>query len=374
MKDVSGMGAAEGAPVRADLPLHDMTGGNAWIPSIVASLYPGETDASALNASAQRAVSMLQKSAGLGVTYAVEGDSFRALVTVTNRTGHKLPTGYPEGRRMWLHVVARDAQGQKIYESGAYDAATGVLSMTPEPVVYECKLGVSPGLGGAVGVPSGPTFHFTLNDTVVKDNRVPPSGFTNAAFASFGGRPVDPHHAGPEPRYADGQNWDVAEYPLPSNAHSVAVRLLYQTTSKEYVEFLRDENTTNSAGDDFYNLWAANGRGAPVEMERDSIAMTITSVDEGSPITQNRLAVLRNPFERALDLKLDLTRPAAVRLTVYDVHGRQVLDRDYGIQSGSSRLTWDGRDRRGETVRAGVYWAVVRAGDKEWKRQIVRIR
>jgi hypothetical protein len=59
---------------------------------------------------------------------------------------------------------------------------------------------------------------------------------------------------------------------------------------------------------------------------------------------------------------------------VYDVHGRQVLDRNYGVQSGSSRLTWDGRDRRGETVRAGVYWAVVRAGDREWKRQVVRIR
>lgn len=375
MRDVSGEGCNDpGAPVRADLPLHDMTGGNAWIPSIVASLYPTETDAAALNAGAQRAVSMLQKAAGVGVTYAVEGDSFRALVTVTNRTGHKLPTGYPEGRRMWLHVVARDVLGQKIYESGAYDAATGILSMAPDPVVYECKLGVSAGLGGAVGVPSGPSFHFTLNDTVVKDNRIPPSGFTNASFATFGGRPVDPHHAGPEPLYVDGQNWHVAEYPLPSNAHSVIVRLLYQTTSKEYVEFLRDENTTNAAGQQLYDLWVANGRGAPVEMERDSIAMTITAVDEGSPITANRLAVLRNPFDRALDLKLDLANPAAVRLTVYDVHGRQVLVRDYGIQSGTSRLTWDGRDRRGETVRAGVYWAVVRAGDREWKRQVVRIR
>jgi FlgD Ig-like domain len=375
MRDVSGQGCNDpGAPVRADLPLHDMTGGNAWIPSIIASLYPGETDAAALNAGAQRAVSMLQKAAGLGVTYAVEADSFRALVTVTNRTGHKLPTGYPEGRRMWLHVVARDELGQKIYESGAYDAATGVLSMAPEPVVYECKLGVSAGLGGAVGVPSGPSFHFTLNDTVVKDNRIPPSGFTNASFATFGGRPVDPHHAGQEPLYVDGQNWHVAEYPLPSNAHSVIVRLLYQTTSKEYVEFLRDENTTNTAGDDLYNLWVANGRGAPVEMERDSIAMTITSVDEGSPITQSRLAVLQNPFDRALDLKLELARPAAVRLRVFDVHGRQVLDRDYGTRSGSHRLTWDGRDQRGETVRAGVYWAVVRAGDNEWRRQIVRIR
>jgi hypothetical protein len=186
LRDVSGQGCNDpGAPNRADLPLHDMTGGNSWIPPIVASLYPSETDPAALQAGAQRAVSMLQKAAALGMTYAVEGDSFRALVTVTNRTGHKLPTGYPEGRRMWLHVVARDVGGQKVFESGAYDAGTGVLSMTPEPTVYEVKLGVSPGLAGAVGVPSGPSFHFTLNDTIVKDNRIPPVGFTNAAYSSL---------------------------------------------------------------------------------------------------------------------------------------------------------------------------------------------
>jgi hypothetical protein len=41
------------------------------------------------------------------------------------------------------------------------------------------------------------------------------------------------------------------------------VTLYYQTVSKEYVEFLRDENVTNAAGLDFYNLWSANGKSAP---------------------------------------------------------------------------------------------------------------
>ncbi len=376
LRDVSGPGCNDpGAPNRPDLPLHDMTGGNSWIPPIVASLYPGETDPAALQAGAQRAVSMLQKAAALGMTYAVEGDSFRALVTVTNRTGHKLPTGYPEGRRMWLHVVARDVGGQKVFESGAYDAGTGVLSMTPEPIVYEVKLGVSPGLGGAVGIPSGPSFHFTLNDTIVKDNRIPPVGFTNAAYAGFGGAPVDPHFPGPGPRYPDGENWDVAEYPLPPTAHSVAVRLLYQTTSKEYVEFLRDVNTTNSAGQDLYDLWASNGRGAPVEMDRDSIAMTITSVDDGEqPRIQPKLTVLRNPFDRALDMRIDLSGPTPVTLEVYDVRGRRIAHTDFGMRQSGSRLVWNGRDSRGRDVPTGVYWAVIRAGDRQWSRQIVRIR
>jgi hypothetical protein len=353
-----------------------MTGGNSWLPTVIAGLYPTETDAAALTAASQRAVATLQKAAMLGVTYAVEGDSFHALVTVTNRTGHKLPTGYPEGRRMWLHLVARDAAGQVVYESGAYNPATGVLSMTPEPTVYEVKLGISPALASAIGLPSGTSFHFTLNDTVIKDNRIPPAGFTNAAYQGFGGGPVDPHFAGPGPRYPDGQNWDRAEYPLPPNAHSVAVRLYYQTTSKDYVEFLRDENTTNAAGQTMYDAWAANGRGAPVLMESDSIGMSITGVpeDAASP-ARARLAILKNPFDGALDMRLDLGRPARVTMRIFDVQGRVVAERDFGTMgSGASRLAWNGRDDRGHEARSGVYWAVIRAGDREWRRQIVRIR
>ena len=36
-------------------------------------------------------------------------DDFEATVRITNLTGHKLPTGYPEGRRMWIDIKAVDA-------------------------------------------------------------------------------------------------------------------------------------------------------------------------------------------------------------------------------------------------------------------------
>ena len=39
-----------------------------------------------------------------------------------------------------------------------------------------------------------------------------------AAFATFGGAPVDPSH--PSPRYPDGQNWDVATFHLPPTARA----------------------------------------------------------------------------------------------------------------------------------------------------------
>ena len=67
MRDVTGVGCNKrGAPVRSDLPLHDMTGGNTFIPTLIEAAFPGESDPAALNAGIQRATEMLQKAARLG--------------------------------------------------------------------------------------------------------------------------------------------------------------------------------------------------------------------------------------------------------------------------------------------------------------------
>jgi hypothetical protein len=377
MSDVQGTGCNDpSAPSRPDLPLHDLTGGNSWMPGIVASLYPGETDNVALSDGSSRAELTLQKAATLGVACVADGDSFRATVTVTNRAGHKLPTGYPEGRRMWLEVTARDAHNGVVYRSGAYDPATGILAASPVPVVYQIELGISPALAGAIAMPTGKSFHFALNDTVYKDNRIPPAGFSNAAFATFGGSPVDPDFAGPGPRYADGQNWDAPAFALPPSARIVVAKLYYQTTSKDYVEFLRNENTSNGAGQTMYDAWAGNGRAAPVLMDAESLAVNLTGIaDGGATPAAPRLAVLANPFGSQLSLRLDLGRPTTVRWSVYDVNGRRVASREHGtLGGGAHRIVWDGRDRSGREAGTGIYWIRVEAGDQRMVRQVVRVK
>jgi len=360
------------APVRSNLPFHDMMGGNYWIPTTLSGLYPGETDPAALSAGAARAVAMLQKSAVLGVEVEQAGDSIWAEVTVTNRTGHKLPTGYPEGRRMFLNVVGYDQSGAKVFESGAYNAATGVLTHDPNSRIYETELGFSAAFAAALGLPVGPSFHFVLNDTVYKDNRIPPAGFTNSAFATFGGQPVDPEHPGI--RYPDGQNWDEASYPLPLTTRKVVVRLYYQTTSKEYVEFLKNENTTNSKGLDLYNLWVASGRAAPVLMEADSVLFAPTGVAENIGADRLALTPVANPFRGELALRLDLVNPGPVALEIFDVQGRLVLSRDYGILGGGAhRLTWDGRLNSGGSATPGIYWARVGTGRQILVQKVVRL-
>jgi hypothetical protein len=70
--------------------------------------------------------------------------------------------------------------------------------------------------------------------------------------------------------YVDGQYWDITGYKLAQMPDSIIVTLFYQTSSKEYIEFLRDENVTNSTGDDLYTYWDNNGKSTPVVMNRVS--------------------------------------------------------------------------------------------------------
>jgi hypothetical protein len=343
------------------------------MPPLVAALYPSETDFATLTASSARATATLQKAAIVGITVGPREGGYRASVTVTNRTGHKLPTGYPEGRRMWLHVVARDEGGSVVYESGAYDPATGVIDADPEPMIYDIHLGISPGLAGALGTGHGASFHFALNDSVYKDNRIPPLGFTNSAFATFGGTHVDPTR--PSPRYSDGQNWDTVGYDLPGSARSVTARLYYQSTSKDYVEFLRDENHTNAAGQTMHDLWSGNGRATPVAMTSDSLWFgPLEAPDAGA--TALSLAPLRNPFSGALELELRMATAAKVEMEIYDLAGRRLSRRDLvSLGGGRHRLVWyGGRDGDGRDAGTGTFWAAVRVNERMLVKKVVRIR
>jgi len=262
MADVAGYGCDTNqfpvTPLRQDLPLHDLTGGSTWMPAMLTNLYPANANinTAAIEAGIARATALLQNAASLTVA---DGETAGQIkVTVTNECGHKLPTGYPEGRRIWLNVQFYNGTNL-LSESGAYDTNSGVLTHDAEAKIYEVHPGIETNLAVALGLPPGPSLHFVLNNQIYEDNRIPPRGFTNASFAEFGGAPV-----GHE--YADGQFWDDSGYELPEGATRAEVKLYYQSTSKEFIEFLYTNNVTNTKGLELYNLWNTNGKCPPTLM------------------------------------------------------------------------------------------------------------
>lgn len=287
MQPVEGQ-AAIGGGSYSDMALHDLTGANTWVPLMIldhpefGAAFTGspqnELRRDALLTGIERARAMLESAATLsGYT-----NGRHLTVTVFNETGHKLPTGYPEGRRVWLQVEGYDLFGNLVYTSGAYDAGTGVLTYDDDIKVYEIKQGITDNLAAAAGVPAGPSFHFALNNMIIKDNRIPPRGFTNAGYAAVRAEHYEDGAA--TELYADGQYWDETSYHLPNNVAGGVVRLLYQTSSKEYIDFLVANDpyadTTPPYGSTsraqlLQDLWAATGRSAPEVMAEISFTVTV---------------------------------------------------------------------------------------------------
>ena len=120
----------------------NFTGGNYFVPDIIPTFYPGEADPAALNDAKLRAISMLQLAATLELTPTTSNGYPAVEVKLINETGHKLPSGYPEGRRIWINVIAYDGANEVVYESGAYDASTGVLTHDADLKIYERSIKV----------------------------------------------------------------------------------------------------------------------------------------------------------------------------------------------------------------------------------------
>ena len=207
----------------------------------------------------------------LAATLQLTPQSYGVQVRVINETAHKLPSGYPEGRRMWLHVAARDSSGVLVYESGAYDAASGVLTHDEDAKVYEIHLGLSPGLAGALGMPAGPSFHFVLNDTVYHDNRIPPYGMSYDEARRRNVLPVPESQFGAPGPGGSFVHWDEVELVPPVGAAWADIGLLYQPTSWEYVQYLYLDNRRENAflaneGVNLLEAWRNTGMARPFEM------------------------------------------------------------------------------------------------------------
>jgi hypothetical protein len=267
--------ALGGYPNRTgNLPVHAFVGGNTWIPGIIEGQYSDTTDIPGAYGGVGRQASfeqtiawarqMLGNAASLATSIAsytpptaTSAGAMNVAVTVTNLSGHKLPTGYSEGRRMWLNLEVHDANGALVFESGAYDAAAGVLTKDAQVRVYEVLQGLWNRNGDnacdVVDALQRPIFHFALSDCIAKDNRIPPLGFTPATATDPNGYLVGPVPAGIYPQAAPGVlvNYDTPSYsvtipagtPLPLTA---TARLYYQTSSNDYIEFLRNEAAENA--------------------------------------------------------------------------------------------------------------------------------
>ena len=112
----------------------------------------------------------------------------------------------------------------------------------------------------------------------------------------------------------------------------------------------------------------------------DSITVTISVTDVAgeAPSVETSTAIpddtvllsnFPNPFNPETWIPYQLSKPAAVTLTIYDIRGAVVRELNLGHQaagfyhSRSRAIHWDGRNMLGEKVATGVYFYTLKAGD-----------
>ncbi|HVZ94149.1 MAG TPA: hypothetical protein VG797_06535, partial [Phycisphaerales bacterium] len=125
MEAVTGYGCDEkffNPPLRQNLPYHGFTGANVTALDLLLHMYtPADFDNPGPNDFDQNTVTLVQRARGDTVSMlaratdldlSVAGCSLRA--RITNQCGHKLLTGYPEGRRIWINVQFFDENNELI--------------------------------------------------------------------------------------------------------------------------------------------------------------------------------------------------------------------------------------------------------------------
>ncbi len=101
---------------------------------------------------------------------------------------------------------------------------------------------------------------------------------------------------------------------------------------------------------------------AEFEIERFHVETGISETAVPDQIADHRLLIAPNPFNAATTIRFGLEAASAVEIDVHDAKGRLVrhlLDRQLG--AGEHRVTWDGRDDRGQVMASGSYWVLLRS-------------
>jgi hypothetical protein len=262
---------------------HDQTGANPWVSTILGSVvttspYYDATNRTLLNQgptvltldlaqgypigplALQEGVNRVK--ANLARAAAIQNVAYEPVTgslsfRIQNYTAHKLITGYPEGRRMFVNIRAYQ-NGTLVYEVNPYDTAAGTLKGLGYSYQADTNAPLPVALSGSESyldalvyemIPTSSltgeqkSFHFALATGRYKDNRIPPKGFDIANAAARLSEPVWQGVSAPDYFSAVeyGGGYDDVALTILSGADQVEIKLYIQTTSREYIEFLRNE-------------------------------------------------------------------------------------------------------------------------------------
>jgi hypothetical protein len=133
--------------------------------------------------------------------------------------------------------------------------------------------------------------HFVLNNYVSSDTRIPPYGFSYDEAKARNALPVPYDQYGNPGPGGEYNYWDELALNPPAGAASASIRLMYQPTSWEYVQFLYLANQTDNpqlagTGRDYLDAWLNTGMAEPHVMAAATWEATAPIVEPPPPVVE----------------------------------------------------------------------------------------
>jgi len=260
------------APDRTPYGQHTLVGGNAHLLEILRDYrsvlgISSSTSVSGFTEQIALTRNFLAGAASVAVSApSVVASNLNFDIEIANSAGHKVPSSYPS-RRMWLHVQVRNGANQIIFESGkpdsrgyisadgarlkadcmskdkldgfdsslCYEPHRDVIDDPSQVAIYETVLG---------DVNGNITHTLLQGAQYLKDNRIPPAGFTNGTAATIETQTIPSGVAGDSDfncvGTAEGCGRDKVHYKVDisgqTGPYTVEARLLYQATQPAFVD------------------------------------------------------------------------------------------------------------------------------------------
>lgn len=375
---ISGMGAF---PTRSPFWRHTFVGGNAYmqqllkdnISTIGATAEPEHFDST----KARTEYMLREKAIDLNISTTITGDSLEAKVIIKNLTGHKLPTGIPL-RRMWVHLKVEKMDSGIVFESGEWDSNGRITDYgtTYEPhyqvitsddqvQVYEAVF---------VDVEQKVTYTLLRAAEFVKDNRIPPVGFTSSylsydSTAIYGEALNDPDFNKSDNQEGTGSDIIIYKIFIETNAsYRVTAEVCHQSIKPELIDHLReiDEPDINKSVA-MYDLLP----NIPFIMK------TVTSDVATGVLNARQMAFsysieqnYPNPFNAKTIIRYSLAKSSFVTLKIYNPLGQELMSLvNEKRLPGSYTVEFDASNMPG-----GIYFYKFSAGSYHETKKMVLLR
>jgi hypothetical protein len=324
-------------PGRTPFNLHSFAGANSFMVNLIKNNKTslGVTASDANFDSTLVAIDKLLKTQTVDLATQFDStgnDTAFFRVSLTNKAGHKFPSGYP-ARRAVLQFVALKPNGDTLFASGIFDSIFEVKNIAApfeihhntitnqnDAQIYEMVMG---------DVNGNLTTVLERGAIHLKDNRIPPFGFTTTHISYDTVQIVGDALTDPDFNKilgVEGSGKDIVHYNIPLNGYTgslnIVANLYYQAVPPSWLNEMR--NFSSAEIDTFLTMYD-NADRSPFLVSKDTLQNILITTGIKNVKSKNLIAISPNPTTNGI-IKITgvSTSINSKNIVVYNAAGQQV--------------------------------------------------